>query len=100
MNQNYKGHYMVNIVHYMFDPAPAQAAMLQHYGAEAFHEVPWETGWDSGSWFELTMQHEADPSPKVTEVKSAGPSFLFQPFLQRRMTLNKMMYHQQLFTLE
>ena len=44
MNQNYKGHYMVNIVHYMFDQAPAQAAMLQHYGAEVFHEDPWGSG--------------------------------------------------------
>ena len=91
MEKNVKGHFMVNIAHYLFGNLSATEAGNPAAFAAKSLEQAWTPGYEEtwgDDWFELTMLSTAEGSSHDHMGSQHDRRDLFNGFLQRRLRLN------------
>ena len=90
LEKNTKGHYMVNIAHYILDSITESEAGTNQLAAATLHEVPNldENHMHGGEWYELAML-SSDVELQVHEHAHGSERYqMFQQVVQRRLHIN------------
>ena len=91
IEKNVKGHFMVNIAHYLFGNLSAtEAGNPAEFAAKSLEQA-WTPGYEEtwgDDWFELTMLSTAEGSSHDHMGSQHDRRDLFNGFLQRRLRLN------------
>lgn len=92
LEKNTKGHYMVNIAHYLFDSIAESEAGIQQLAAATFHEVPNMDGHHmfGEDWYELAvLSNGVELQVHEHETQHGKARFqMFQQVVQRRLQIN------------